>query len=198
MKITFGGSGTRDKEKRERAIERLEEQCAKNYEKLFIPCFSGCAEVDSKRNFKGLKLFAPANSPLERALFRPEIRRTLEQAMEDTLLQALSVMNDEDSDDSDDLYEYPEEINLTKPDIPIFDLDSTQMARFFKDFFRILYKREGTTKYRLYAKYSENGELTKEATPFAFWDDTCEDIFPRNKYLGVGKKYQPKNLLRIK
>ena len=53
---------------------------------------------------------------------------------------------------------------------------------------------EEKKKFRLYAKH-EDGVIVEEPTPLEIWDETCEDIFPRNQYLGQGRKYTPGNLL---
>ena len=144
---SFGGHYSKDKKRREKALEKLESLVIKNYEKFFIPCFSGGAHVDRRRNFRGIKLMAPHNTPLERVLFRPEIRIPLERAMEDTLLMSLELWEEEDGEDlSDDENDKnaPEEMEFTKPDIPIFEIDACSMSRFFKQFLRDLYKYDGT------------------------------------------------------
>ena len=125
------GPCDKDKKKRTQALEKLEELVLKNTYKLFVPSFAGGAIGNSKREFYGLKIIAPPKTPLERVLNRPEIRGPLEQAMLDTLLDALESSTDNsESDNEDDYLEI--ENKLTQPNLPVFALNCSSMVKFFK------------------------------------------------------------------
>ena len=191
-----------DKRERENVALKGIKMVKKNFNELGISSFMAVPIIDRNRTVKQIVHIFPPNSPLE-AFFKngdnKKFVKGLEKAIEDTQMWALELwdLKDEDSEDAkkkfndlvgidDDVTENGDDLEIGKPEKPIFAMTADEISVFFGQLLKDLCKLEGKSKYKLWAKRDTDGNVVTEATPLNVYDDKAEEILPRQSYIGRG------------
>ena len=191
-----------DKRERENVALKGIKMIKKNFNELGISSFMSVPIIDRNRAVKKIVHVFPPNSPLE-GFFRngdnKKFVKGLEKAIEDTQMWALELwdLKDDETEDSkkrfNDLVGVEEEdiendddLEIKKPEKPIFAMTADEIAVFFGQLLKDLYKLEGKSKFKLWAKRDVDSNVVTEATTLKVYDDKAEEILPRQSYIGRG------------
>ena len=191
-----------DKRDRDSAVLRGERFVEKNFCELALPSFVSVNETSSNRAVQNVKFFYPPNSPMDRFWNAQENKPFVKQftkAMIDTGIFALDLWDSKETDEENGTATFYEKLGLSQsensanaedeppmPEIPILCLSAEKCSIFYASFLKFLYKKEGKSKVRLWAKKSPDGSVVCEATKLAMYDDVAERILPRSQYIGRG------------
>ena len=170
----------------------------KNFNELALSSFVAVPVVDHTRSILNVKMIYPPKSPLEtfwKAKENQEFINKFVKSMEDTQLWILELWDAKETDDDGRTFydliggdeDTPKEDDM-KPDKPIFTMNTTEMYAYFPRLLKFLYKTEGVTEYRLWAKKSKEGDIIEEPTKLEMYDTKAEAILARNDFIGSGSQ----------
>ena len=88
--------------------------------------------------------------------------------------------SEEEDDEEDEI-----KVKIEKPIKPIFAMTTDEVMCYFGILLKSLYKEEGVLKYKLWSTV-KNGVVIKKATELKCYDKKCEEILPRDDFVGRG------------
>ena len=199
--------GTQDKRDRESIVKNCNQLVSHGLYKKAIPLFTMVPDVDSKRRYSGNLVSFPPGTPLEQ--FYIDNKEAMDRAMKESLLlvvQAKQAFRENKVDKVKDIFGVGEAFGdsddnlekdtdpVTKPSKPVMGMVQEEVVQFYSIFLKDLYKitLSEDVKPKLWAKW-QDGKLVSSATPLKYYDEFCENILPRDSYLGRGT-YKGSNL----